>query len=144
MAENAFLDTNVILDHLADRQPFAEYAHRLFALAETGRLTIFVSSLSICNLHYLLRKLVGNEQALTLLRNLVRLTRITSVGKSEIISALGAGFKDFEDAVQAFSAETGENVSAVVTRNKSDFVLGRVPALTPEEYLGHFEKKFGL
>jgi predicted nucleic acid-binding protein len=143
MAENAFLDTNMILDHLADRQPFAEYAHRIFALAETGRLTISVSSLSICNLHYLLRKLVGNEQALTLLRNLTQLTRITTVGHSEIISALGAGFKDFEDAVQTYSAEAGKSHSAIVTRNKNDFVAGNIPIMTPEEFLSQFEKKNG-
>jgi hypothetical protein len=33
-----FLDTDVALHHLADRQPFAEYAHRLLALAVTGEL----------------------------------------------------------------------------------------------------------
>ena len=31
--DKIFLDTDVALDHLADRQPFAEYAHRLLALA---------------------------------------------------------------------------------------------------------------
>ena len=30
--DKIFLDTDVALDHLADRQPFAEYAHRLFGL----------------------------------------------------------------------------------------------------------------
>ena len=44
--DKIFLDTDVALDHLADRQPFAEYAHRLFALAETGELTVCLSSLS--------------------------------------------------------------------------------------------------
>ena len=35
MAEpEVFLDTNVVLDHLMDRQPFAEHAHRIFALAD--------------------------------------------------------------------------------------------------------------
>jgi predicted nucleic acid-binding protein len=48
--DKIFLDTDVVLDHLADRQPFAEYAHRLLALAETGELTICVSSLSFSNL----------------------------------------------------------------------------------------------
>src|SRR5437879_3710793 len=63
MASNdkIFLDTDVVLDHLADRQPFAEYAHRLFALAEIGELTVCVSSLSFSNLYYILRKLKGHE-----------------------------------------------------------------------------------
>ena len=55
--DKIFLDTDIALDHLADRQPFAEYAHLLFALAETGELTICASSLSFSNLYYILRKL---------------------------------------------------------------------------------------
>lgn len=47
--DKIFLDTNVVLDHLADRQPFAEYAHRILALAEAGELTVCVSSLSFSN-----------------------------------------------------------------------------------------------
>ena len=53
--DKIFLDTDVALDYLADRQPFAEYAHRLFALAETGELTVCLSSLSFNNLYYILR-----------------------------------------------------------------------------------------
>jgi predicted nucleic acid-binding protein len=53
------LDTDVALDHLADRQPFAEYAHRIFALAETGELTICLSSLSFSNLYYILEPQAG-------------------------------------------------------------------------------------
>ena len=50
--DKIFLDTDVALDHLADRQPFAEYAHRLFALAETGELIACLSSLSFSDLYY--------------------------------------------------------------------------------------------
>ena len=47
MAAKILLDTDAALDHLADRQPFADYAHRLFALAETGELAVCLSSLSV-------------------------------------------------------------------------------------------------
>jgi len=36
--DKIFLDTDVALDHLADCQPFAEFAHRILALAESGDL----------------------------------------------------------------------------------------------------------
>ena len=51
--DKIFLDTDVTLDHLADRQPFAEYAHRIFALAEAHELTVCLSSLSFSNLYYI-------------------------------------------------------------------------------------------
>src|SRR5438270_13706344 len=96
--DKIFLDTDIALDHLADRQPFAEFAHRLFALAELGELTVCVSSLSFSNLYYILRKLKGHTDALALLVKLKRLVRISAVSEPEIQSALSSEFKDFEDA----------------------------------------------
>jgi predicted nucleic acid-binding protein len=81
MAESGvFLDTNVVLDHLADRQPFAEYAHRIFALAEMGELKLHLSAPSFCNLYYLLRKPMGHDRALALLGQLRQLTQVTVMG----------------------------------------------------------------
>jgi predicted nucleic acid-binding protein len=88
--DKIFLDTNVALDHLADRQPFAEYAHRLFALAETGELIACLSSLSFSNLYYILRKLKGHDDALVLLRKLKLLVRVAAVTNVEVESALSA------------------------------------------------------
>jgi len=86
--DKIFLDTDVSLDHLADRQPFAEYAHRLFALAEAGGLTVCISSLSFSNLYYILRKLKGHTDALALLAKLKLLVRVSAVAETEIQSAL--------------------------------------------------------
>ena len=55
MPDAVFVDTDVLLDHLADRMPFAEFAHRLFGLAEAGGVKLCVCSLSFTNLHYILR-----------------------------------------------------------------------------------------
>jgi len=103
--DKIFLDTDAALDHLADRQPFAEYAHQLFALVETGELTACVSSLSFSNLYYVLRKLKGHADALALLGKLKLLVRVAAVSESEIQSALSSSFKDFEDAIQHFAAK---------------------------------------
>jgi predicted nucleic acid-binding protein len=101
----------VALDHLADRQPFAEYAHRLFALAETGELTVCVSALSFSNLYYILRKLNGHADALALLGKLKLLAQASAVTETEINSALSSSFKDFEDAIQHFAAKAEGGVS---------------------------------
>ena len=135
MADKIFLDTDVALDHLADRQPFAEYAHRLLALAETGELTVCVSSLSFSNLYYLLRKLKGHDAALVLLGKLKQLVHVSAVGEAQIESALSSGFKDFEDAIQHFTAKAEGGVSAIVTRNKADYFASEIPVLSPEEFL---------
>ena len=137
--DKIFLDTDVALDHLADRQPFAEYAHRLFALAETGELTVCVSSLSFSNLYYVLRKLKGHADALALLGKLKLLVRVSAVTEAEINSALSSSFKDFEDAIQHFAAKAEGGVSAIVTRNKADYSASEIPILSPEDYLAKRE-----
>jgi len=130
-----FLDTNVVLDHLADRQPFSEFAHRIFALAEAGIVRLHVSALTFCNLYYLLRKLRGHEQAIALLDKLALLVQVTEVGGRQIRSALSGGFKDFEDAVQYSSAMTMHDIVVLITRNRRDFIVGELPVQSPDEYL---------
>lgn len=137
--DKIFLDTDVALDHLGDRQPFAEYAHRLFALAETGELTICVSALSASNLYYILRKLKGHTDALALLGKLKLLTRVSAVTDAEINSALSSSFKDFEDAIQHFAAKSEGGISAIVTRNKADYSTSEIAILSPEEFLAKRE-----
>jgi predicted nucleic acid-binding protein len=135
VGDKIFLDTDVALDHLADRQPFADYAHRLFALAETGELTVCLSALSFSNLYYILRKLEGHSKALALLGKLKLLVRVSAVGEAEIQFALAASFKDFEDAIQHFTAKAEGGVSAIITRNKADYVGSEIPVLSPDEFL---------
>jgi predicted nucleic acid-binding protein len=138
-ADKIFLDTDVALDHLADRQPFAEYAHRLFALAETGELAVWLSSLSFSNLYYILRKLKGHEEALALLRELERLVGVAGVAEAEVRSALSSNFRDFEDAIQHFAAKAEGGVSAIVTRNQADFGLSDIPVCSPADFLAKRE-----
>ena len=137
--DKIFLDTDVALDHLADRQPFAEYAHRLLALAETGDLTICVSSLSFSNLYYILWKLKGHADALALLGKLKLLVRVSAVTESEIQCALSSHFTDFEDAIQHFAAKAEGGISAIVTRNKADYAASEIPVLSPDEFLAKRE-----
>lgn len=139
--DKIFLDTDVALDHLADRQPFAEYAHRLFALAETGELTLCLSSLSFSNLYYILRKLKGHADALALLGKLKLLVRVSAVTAVEIQSALASSFRDFEDAIQHFTAKAEGDVSAIVTRNNADYANSEIPVLSPDEFLAKREPR---
>ena len=139
-----FLDTNVVLDHLMDRQPFAEHAHRIFALAERGELRLHLSALSFCNLYYLLRKPMGPQKALALLVQLRQLTRVTVLGEREISSALAAPGKDFEDAVQYESAKSGEGVSVIITRNRGDFPVSELLIMAPDEFLSRWALERGM
>lgn len=58
---------------------------------------------------------------------------------AEIQSALASSFKDFEDAIQHFTAKAEGGISAIVTRNKADYSASEIPVLSPEEYLAKLE-----
>ena len=86
--DKLFLDTDVALDHLADRQPFAEHAHRLLGLVELQEVEACLASLSFSHLYYLLRKGRTHPETLALLAKLKRLTKLVAVGEKEIQAPL--------------------------------------------------------
>ena len=55
--------------------------------------------------------------------------------KNVIVSALNSRFKDFEDALQNYSAVNAGNIDLILTRNIKDFKNSEIGALTPEDYI---------
>jgi len=71
---------------------------------------------------------------MALMKSLLRTAGLATVSDNEIHRAITLGWDDFEDAVQYTCGES-LNVDYVVTRNKGDFVLPRLPVVTPEELI---------
>jgi len=129
-----FVDTDIILDLLARREPFFTAAARLFSLAEQDNIHICVSSLAYANLFYILRKDHSSAIAITILKKLSRLVTILSVVSETVVLALDAGFNDFEDALQYHTA-LKKGVACLVTRNIKDFKRSTIEVCTAEEFL---------
>ena len=51
------LDTNVVLDFLLDRVPFADAAATLWQANDAGKITAYVSAITPVNVFYIARKL---------------------------------------------------------------------------------------
>lgn len=130
-----FLDTNVILDFLAQRKPFVLPAADLFQLAEREKVVLYVSSLSFSHALYLLRKSVGSATARTLLLDLSEIVTIAAVDSAHVNEALRSSFADFEDAIQYFAARSIPAITHVVTRDLKGFAAGQLPVITPPEAL---------
>jgi len=135
MADNIFLNTDVVIDYLTDRSPFANFSTLLFDLNQSGIVKIYMSALSINNIYYVARKIVGESKTLDLIDKLIDDVEIVGTTKSEIRTALNAKFRDFEDGIQYATALTIENVKAIITRNHKDFRKSDVPIFSPEVYL---------
>ena len=129
-----FLDTNILIDVVADRQPWVREALILFELARQRKLTVLATDYSFVTIAYVTRKLYPEEELRRLLKGLMKYVEVVEVGKKIIGEALDGGWKDMEDHVQCLVAKR-ESVDAIITRNEKDFALSDIRVLTPSGFL---------
>ena len=129
------IDADVILDFFFDRKPFADDAAKILAYCESKRITGYVTSVIVSNVYYLLRQTASHAKVIEKLNQLMNIIEVLTTDKNTIQMALNSGFKDFEDAIQSFSAENSGMVDAIITRNTRDYKNSALGVMTPEEYV---------
>jgi len=129
-----FIDTDIALDLLSERMPHYFPAAQLFTLADQGKLSIYVSSLSFSNLHYLLSRLYSQAESRRILSTFKILVKVLAVDDKIIDLSLNSVFKDFEDAIQYYTA-TENQVGILLTRNLKDYKAAQITVMTAEDYL---------
>ena len=126
------LDTNILLDLLARRIPFYDEAAELFSLADKKIIGLSFSSLSLINTHFVLRKFKSESDTRKILRSFKLLVKVLSLDDKIVNLALNSDFKDFEDAIQYFTAiENSQEL--IVSRNLSGFRNSKIPVMTARE-----------
>ncbi|MEA2095616.1 MAG: PIN domain-containing protein [Candidatus Cloacimonadota bacterium] len=138
MNPKLFIDTDIILDILAKREPFYDSAAQLFALIDEKKVNAFTTPVVFSNLFYILSKLKSRNFAHSSLRKLRLLLQIIQVDEKIIDFALNSEFKDFEDAIQFYAAKF-HNLDFIVTRNVKDFVSKDLTVLTAKDFMERFE-----
>lgn len=135
-----FVDTDIILDLLAEREPHYIHSAKLFTLIDQQKIAAFTSPLVFANLHYLLKNLTSNANALKNLRKLKTLISILPVDERVVEQSLNSDFSDFEDAIQYFTA-VNNGISTLVTRNISDYKKSKITVVTAEEFLAVWQSE---
>ena len=131
---NVLFDTNVLLDVILERQPFVVGSRRLWYWAESGKLRGWVSVLSFSNIYYIVRKARDAEIAAEVLIALRDSFELVACNAQIINQAIDAKFRDFEDAIQYFSALHAD-AACILTRNPDHFLAAELPILSPAEFL---------
>jgi len=140
-----FLDTNIVLDLLLERDGYAEAAS-IFQMQEEGMLTVCVSVLTMVNVAYVYRKTVGQRMAVVNLKYLSALMEVLPMDNAMLQQAIYSEGPDFEDILQGICAAKAA-CDFIITRNRKDFTPGRgllpqeiayPPAITPLEFLAAF------
>ena len=132
--KKVFLDTNIIVDLIADRKPFSKYAIDIFQLAEENKLQIFTSSHSIATTHYLLKKYLDEKSLREVLYNLLDFLTVIPIDIDIIKKGLRSNHKDFEDSIQILCASSIEKMNYIITRDGKDFKGSEIPVLSPDEF----------
>jgi predicted nucleic acid-binding protein len=134
-----FLDTNIILDLLANRMPFYTDAAELFSLADKKKIILSISSLCLADIHYILSRQKPEIEVRKILRNFKVLVNVLSLDDKIIDLALNSEFRDFEDAIQYYTAIENDQ-ELIITRNQSDFKDSKLPIMTAGEFLKSIKK----
>ena len=129
-----FLDTNVVIDVIAAREPFVADSTAVFNLCETGKVEGIISALTLCTISYILRKYVTPGTMRTKLQLFRNVLTPVDLSVSLLDKTLASSISDFEDAVQFYTAVYSE-ADYIITRNAKHFPSNHIPVLSPTDYL---------
>jgi predicted nucleic acid-binding protein len=132
--KNLYLDTNIVLDLLAERMPFYTEAAKLFSLADKKKLKLSISALCLADAHYILSRQNPEIEVRKVLRKFKVLVNVLPLDDKITDLALDSDFKDFEDAIQYFPAIENDQ-DLIITRNQHDFKESKIPVMTAGEFI---------
>ena len=134
------LDTDVVLDVILAREPFAKDAAEFLDLGEQGLFEPYISAITPLNIFYIARKAKAVRDLRQAIQRLLETVGVCPIDKSILTSAFELRFVDYEDAVQHESA-TAAGVEAIVTRDIHDYKYATLPVFTPEDFLQHLKSQ---
>ena len=126
-----FFDNDVILDISIERPLDIKDSVKLINMVEGGLYKGYTSSVIFTNTYYMQRKLIGHDVSINFLKNLRLLLAVLNVDDSIIQKALESEFKDFEDAIQYFTAIENK-MDCIITRNTGDYKNSIIPVYSPK------------
>lgn len=136
----ALIDTNVLLDHLAQRTSFYQDAATIFSMVDDGSMIGIVSSLSIVNCAYVLPKHYDGKAVLEKIKEMLRIFTISNVDTTTLEDAANLTPYDYEDAVQYLSA-LPYRPDVIITRDKKGFDDFDILVMTPTEFVNRAKQQ---
>lgn len=136
--DRLFVDSDVILDFLLDREPHHISAAHILNMADQGRIILYSSAIALNNVHYIARRILGSQKSLTMMEELLAIIEVIPTGKHEMLEAIKTGFSDYEDGLQNATAQSVDGLSCILTRNTKDYKKSRLAVMEPMEWLKQF------
>jgi len=128
------VDTNVVLDVVLAREPWAEPAATLLSAIEEGRAAGYIAGHAVTTVHYIVARAAGRGAAADAVADLLHVLSVVPIGADDFRDALTIATPDYEDAVQVIAA-LRIGADYIATRDARDFRRARVPARSPSQLL---------
>jgi predicted nucleic acid-binding protein len=133
MTYRIFLDTNILADHLLDRN---QHSSNIINLVESGQIIAYASSASFFTLAYIIEDRLKLKSQ-PILQKINQFVNTIPTGQSVLDYSYASGFRDMEDAFQYFTALNESGLDYFITNNVKDykFALSKLPVLTGKDFM---------
>jgi predicted nucleic acid-binding protein len=134
MKAKIFIDSDIILDVLLEREEFYEYSAEIFDLSVVKEIILFTTAVVLANVFYFIRKKYGTEKSKEIIRKLRLFINVLPIEEKIVDMNLYSKFGDFEDGLQYFTSKE-HNIPILITRNGKDYKEKDIMIQTAEEYI---------
>lgn len=129
-----YIDCNILIDWILDREPYSYYAAKIIEYTEERRIKSYVSVLTLANTYYIITRELNKRIGKEFLKDSIKLFNIAEIPEEIIIEAINKPYKDFEDSLHYYTA-LKHNLEYIVTRNKKHFPRQIIKLLDAEEFV---------
>lgn len=133
MKKRIFVDTNILLDVLLEREGYHYDALKIWANAENGNVEACIAAISLNNIHYVMRKLKSETTAMIAVKILLRIFKVVPVDADILGLAVDFHDKDFEDDIQLQCALKAK-CSQLFTRNPNHYDHSAIAVVPPSSF----------
>ena len=129
------IDTNVLIDYMAEREPYFEDARKILFACGQNKIEGCIAAHSVSNIFYILRKHIPESERRAILKNLCTITTVIEIDRQKLMNALdNVDFSDMEDCLQSECADVFK-ADYIITRNIKDFEKSSIPSILPADFI---------
>jgi len=130
------LDTNVVLDAIANREPFHLDAQNVINLILDNKLEGYITANSITDIYYIGKKHLNQNDLRNAMRSLFAVFSIIDVMGADCHKALDFPLDDYEDALLVVCSNKTA-MDYIITRDKELLQKAKssVPVISPADFI---------
>ena len=128
------IDTNIFLDMFQNRQPFLDSAIKIISSCVKKENNGYVSSHSVSDLFYILRKDFSADKRKEFIRFISSFFTIITEDNDDFLIASSNLLPDLEDSLQMRCAQKCQ-LDFIITRNIKDFETSSIRPILPDDFI---------